>query len=146
MHVKVVVDWVTFTWAFSPTTRSSCPSQGWLFICPDAQLRSGPCSFRWPECAAYWSRDPLGAVRLSPEEAEEAGFPLITLKLRAGGESWDSIDYAALWQFHQGKGFTPDSQEIARHLGYPLYQLCDEVAVETPFAHGKLSLSNPNVH
>ncbi|KAJ7754785.1 hypothetical protein B0H16DRAFT_1372288 [Mycena metata] len=104
-------------------------------MCPDAQLRPGPCSFRWPDCAAYWSRDPFGAVRLSPEEAEEAGFPLITLKISVNGEYWDSIDYAELWRFHQAKGFAPDSQEIARHLGHPLYRFCDEVAVETPFAH-----------
>ncbi|KAJ7724016.1 hypothetical protein B0H16DRAFT_329679 [Mycena metata] len=136
MHVEVVIRGVMFTWAFSPTTRSSCPSQGWLFVCPDAQLHSGPCSFRWPDCAAYWSHDPFGTVRLSPEEAEEAGFPLITLELMVRGDSWDSIDYAELWKFHQAKGFAPDSQEIARHLGHPLYQLCDEVAVETPFAHG----------
>ncbi|KAJ7754768.1 hypothetical protein B0H16DRAFT_737235 [Mycena metata] len=139
-------DCVEFTWAFSPTTRSSCPSQGWLFMRLDDQLRSGPSSFRWPDCATYWSRDPFGAVRLSPEEAEEAGFPLITLKFRVSGHYWDSVDYAELWKFHQAKGFASDSQEIARHLGHPLYQLCDEVAVETPFAHGKLSLSNLNVH
>ncbi|KAJ7711215.1 hypothetical protein B0H16DRAFT_637208 [Mycena metata] len=149
MHVEVVIDWVRFTRVFSPTTRSSCPSQGWLFLCPDAQLRSGPCSFRWPDCAAYWSRDPFGAVRLSPEEAEEAGFPLITLELRVWGDSWDSIDYAELWRFHQAKGFAPDSQEIARHLGHPLYQLCDEVAVETPFAHvtgGGIEEDNTDQH
>ncbi|KAJ7735222.1 hypothetical protein B0H16DRAFT_1426126, partial [Mycena metata] len=142
----VIVRQVTFTLAFSPTTRSSCPSQGWLFLCPDTQLRSGPCSFQWPDCAAYWSHDPFGAVRLSPQEAEEAGFPLITLKLSVWGDSWDSIAYAELWQFHQAKGFAPDSQEIARHLGHPLYQLCDEVAIETPFVHSKSSLSNLNVH
>ncbi|KAJ7754802.1 hypothetical protein B0H16DRAFT_1690405 [Mycena metata] len=106
-------------------------------------------SFRWPDCAAYWSRDPLGAVRLSLEEAEEAGFPLITLELSASGDSWDSIDYAALWQFHQAKGFAPDSQEIARHLGHPLYELCDEVAVETPFTHvtdGGIEEDNTDQH
>jgi hypothetical protein len=77
-------------------------------------------------------------VRLSTEEAEEAGFPLIKLEIRVSGKSWDAIDYAGLWQFHQAKGFAPDSQEIARHLGHPLYQLCDELAVEASFAHGKL--------
>ncbi|KAJ7874510.1 hypothetical protein B0H14DRAFT_3859790 [Mycena olivaceomarginata] len=131
----VVVDFIKFGLVFSPTTRSSCPSQGWLFVCPNAQLRSGPCSFRWPDCAAYWSHDPFGSVRLSTEEAEEAGFPLIKLELEVKGSSWDPIDYAGLWQFHQAKGFAPDSQEIARHLGYPLYRLWDELAVEAPFAH-----------
>ncbi|KAJ7711201.1 hypothetical protein B0H16DRAFT_1437919 [Mycena metata] len=138
-----------FTWVLSRTTCSSCPSKGWLFVCPDTQLRSGSCSFRWPDCAAYWSRDPFRAVRLSPEEAEEAGFPPITLELRGWGDSWDSIDYAALWQFHQAKGFAPDSQEIARYLGHPLYQLCDEVGVETPFAHvtgGGIEEDNTDQH
>ncbi|KAJ7448630.1 hypothetical protein B0H11DRAFT_339887 [Mycena galericulata] len=141
-----VVDRVRFTCIFTPTTRPSCPSQGWLFVCPDAQLRSGPCSFRWPDCAAYWSRDPFGAVRLSTEEAEEAGFPLIKLQLRVSGKYWDDTDYARLWQFHQAKGFVPNSQEIAQHLGHPLYQLCDELRVEAPFAHGKLNFWNLNVH
>ncbi|KAJ7751368.1 hypothetical protein B0H16DRAFT_829757 [Mycena metata] len=68
----VVVDEVIFSLSFSPTTRSSCPSEGWLFVCPDDQLRSGPGLLRWPDCAAYWSRDPFGSVRLSAEEAEEA--------------------------------------------------------------------------
>ncbi|KAJ7846080.1 hypothetical protein B0H14DRAFT_2773319 [Mycena olivaceomarginata] len=131
----VVVNRATFMCVFSPTTRSSFPSQGWLFVCPDDQLRSGPCSFRWPDYATYWSRDPFGAVRLSTEEAEEAGFPLIKLEIRVGGRAWDTIDYAALWRFHQAKGFVPNSQEIARHLGHPLYQLCDELAVEASFAH-----------
>ncbi|KAJ7846090.1 hypothetical protein B0H14DRAFT_2773396 [Mycena olivaceomarginata] len=131
----VVINRVIFMCVFSPTTRSSFPSQGWLFVCPDDQLRSGPCSFRWPDCATYWSRDPFGAVRLSTEEAEEAGFPLIKLKIKVGGRAWNTIDYAALWRFHQAKGFVPNSQEIARHLGHPLYQLCDELAVEASFAH-----------
>ncbi|KAJ6461485.1 hypothetical protein C8R47DRAFT_1058439 [Mycena vitilis] len=137
---------VYFTWILSPTTRSHFPSQGWLFLCPGAQLRSGPCSFRWPDCAAYWSYDPFGAQRLSTEEAEEAGFPLIKLRLEICGSSWNASDYAGLWQFHAGKGFAPDSQEIARHLNHPLYQLCDELAVETPLAHGKLSLCNIEIH
>ncbi|KAJ6461483.1 hypothetical protein C8R47DRAFT_106718 [Mycena vitilis] len=115
--------------------QASFPSQGWLFICPDTQLRSGPCSFQWPDCAAYWSRDPFGAQRLSTEEAEEAGFPLIELELIALGKSWGAGAYAGLWKFHEGKGFAPDSQEIARHLGHPLYQLCDELGGEAPLAH-----------
>ncbi|KAJ6461481.1 hypothetical protein C8R47DRAFT_106624 [Mycena vitilis] len=129
-----VVDTVSFAWVLAPTTHSSLSSRGWLFVCPDSQLRSGPCSYRWPECAAYWSFDPFGAQRLSKEEAEDAGFPVIKLELKVSGSWWDASDYAGLWRFHEGKGFAPDSQEIARHLGHPLYQLCDELAVETPLA------------
>ncbi|KAJ7821418.1 hypothetical protein B0H13DRAFT_1660301, partial [Mycena leptocephala] len=34
-------------------------------------------------------------------------------------DSWDADVYAALRQFHRAKGFDPDSQDVARHLGYP---------------------------
>ncbi|KAJ6602944.1 hypothetical protein B0H10DRAFT_1887139, partial [Mycena sp. CBHHK59/15] len=49
------------------------------------------------------------------------------------GYSWDGSVYTGLRQFHQGKGFDPDSQEISRHLEYPLYQVSCELDV--PFAH-----------
>jgi hypothetical protein len=51
--------------------------------------------------------------------------------------SWDADVYAALRQFHRAKGFDPDSQDVAQHLGYPLFQLPS--AVDPLFAHGKLS-------
>ncbi|KAJ7917064.1 hypothetical protein B0H13DRAFT_1524924, partial [Mycena leptocephala] len=71
----------------------------------------------------YWSLDPLGAERLSPGEATELGFPSIELDTAIFADSWDASVYAALRQFHRAKGFDPDSQDVARHLGYPLYQL-----------------------
>ncbi|KAJ7755486.1 hypothetical protein B0H16DRAFT_715739 [Mycena metata] len=37
--------------------------------------------------------------------------------------SWDASVYAGLRKFHRAKGFDPDSQDVARHLGYPLYQV-----------------------
>ncbi|KAJ7508822.1 hypothetical protein B0H11DRAFT_1356833 [Mycena galericulata] len=42
--------------------------------------------------------------------------------------SWDERLYAGLSQFHAAKGFDPYSQDIARHLGCPLYKLssCDQ--------------------
>ncbi|KAJ6631226.1 hypothetical protein B0H10DRAFT_1938742 [Mycena sp. CBHHK59/15] len=46
----------------------------------------------------------------------------------------DGSVYAGLRQFYQGKGFDPYSQDtVARHLGYPLYQLSYEP--DAPFAH-----------
>jgi hypothetical protein len=49
--------------------------------------------------------------------------------------------YAGLRQFHRAKGFDPDSQDVACHLGYPIYQLHRAGPVDPLFAHGK---SSPN--
>jgi hypothetical protein len=51
------------------------------------------------------------------------------------GKSWDASVYTGLRQFHQAKGFDPDSQDVARHLGQPLYQLLSET--DGSFAHSK---------
>ncbi|KAJ7906967.1 hypothetical protein B0H13DRAFT_2504320, partial [Mycena leptocephala] len=109
-----------------------CPP-GYLFVCPEKDLQIGPASFRWPDCAAYWSLDPSGAERLSPEEATELGFPSIERCTDIVAANWSTEMYAALRQFHRAKGFDPDSQDVARHLGYPLYQL--PTAVDPLFAH-----------
>ncbi|KAJ7810728.1 hypothetical protein B0H13DRAFT_1927172 [Mycena leptocephala] len=42
--------------------------------------------------------------------------------------------YAGLRQFHQGKGFDPDSLDLARRLGLPHYVLSAEMD-PPPFAH-----------
>ncbi|KAK7035615.1 hypothetical protein R3P38DRAFT_3263136 [Favolaschia claudopus] len=83
----------------------------------------GPVSFKCPENVGYWSLDPLGVERLSVEQAAELGFPTIRVLLRGSFESWGDTVYAGLRQFHEGKGFDPDSQDLARHLGMPLYEL-----------------------
>ncbi|KAJ7936320.1 hypothetical protein B0H13DRAFT_1946604, partial [Mycena leptocephala] len=53
-------------------------------------------------------------------DADDRGFPTIQMKTKIWGRSYDAGVYAGLWQFHQGKGFDPDSVEVARHLGDPL--------------------------
>ncbi|KAJ7256636.1 hypothetical protein C8J57DRAFT_1074877 [Mycena rebaudengoi] len=112
------------------------PPSGYLFVCPEKDLQIGPSSFRLPDFPAYWSLDPSGAERLSPEEAAELGFPSIRLDTFVLVASWSANVYAALRQFHQAKGFDPDSQDIARHLGYPLYHLPS--ALDALFAHGTI--------
>jgi hypothetical protein len=113
------------------------PPPGYLFVCPEKDLQIGPSSFRFPDCPVYWSRDLSGTERLSLEEATELGFPSIGLSTSIFGASWDADVYAVLRQFHRAKGFDPDSQDVVRHLGYPLYQLSN--AMDALFAHGKLS-------
>ncbi|KAJ7111773.1 hypothetical protein C8R44DRAFT_882828 [Mycena epipterygia] len=46
---------------------------------------------------------------------------------------WDASVYAGLRQFHRAKGFDPESQDVARLLGHPLFQISSKF--EPPFAH-----------
>ncbi|KAJ6544534.1 hypothetical protein B0H19DRAFT_1261992 [Mycena capillaripes] len=106
---------------------------GFLFLCPTEDLQIGPFSLGGPACSAYWSLDPVGVDRFTAEEATELGFPSIRLNATIDGVSWDATVYAGLRQFHEAKGFDPDSQDVARYLGEPLYQLSD--VIDVPFAH-----------
>ncbi|KAJ6565350.1 hypothetical protein B0H10DRAFT_1740883, partial [Mycena sp. CBHHK59/15] len=98
---------------------------GYLFLCPLEDLRGDGTQFVFPDIPAYWSLDPLGAQRLglSVDDAKNLGFPALQLEMSVKGFSWPEATYLALRHFHQAKGYDPDSQEIARHLGDPLYQL-----------------------
>ncbi|KAF7359899.1 hypothetical protein MVEN_00715600 [Mycena venus] len=60
--------------------------------------------------------------RLRPEDATELGFPSIQFNTVFNADRWDADVYAGLRQFHRAKGFNPESQDVAKHLGYPLYQ------------------------
>jgi hypothetical protein len=119
---------VEFKLEIWPTAED--PPMGYLFLCPRDHFQMGLFSFRWPHCPAYWSLDPSGVERLSAEDATYLGFPSISLSTEIGGRSWDGSVYAGLCQFHQAKGFDPDTQDVARHLHHSLYQLVG------PFAHG----------
>ncbi|KAJ7739107.1 hypothetical protein B0H14DRAFT_2542709, partial [Mycena olivaceomarginata] len=107
---------------------------GYLFVCPSEDFRVGPNLFRWPDCPAYWSFDPSGETHLSTEDAKNLGFPIIHIETVLWGSSWDSSVYDGLRQFHQGKGFDPDSQEAAIHYGYPLYELSSEAVGPVPWS------------
>ncbi|KAF7337195.1 hypothetical protein MSAN_02271800 [Mycena sanguinolenta] len=80
---------------------------GYLFVCPPEDLRLGHHSLKWPDCPAFWSLDPSGAVRLGSEDAKALGFPLIHIETVFYGNSWDESD-------------------LARGLGYPLLELSTE--------------------
>lgn len=108
------------------------PPEGYLFVCPPENFRTGATSVRWPRCPAYWSLDPSGAERLNMEEATLLGFPAIELTTNIRAYSWDASAYIGLRQFHQAKGFDPESQDIARYCGHQLLQ-----PLEMPFAHGE---------
>ncbi|KAJ7104832.1 hypothetical protein C8R44DRAFT_681630, partial [Mycena epipterygia] len=98
--------------------------EGYLFLCPLADLRSNDGTWlTTTECPVYWSLDPAGGSRLCPEDASRLGFPSFEFKMDVYGSSWPENVYAALSRFHMAKEFDPNSQDIARHLGHPLYEL-----------------------
>ncbi|KAF7353287.1 hypothetical protein MSAN_01516700 [Mycena sanguinolenta] len=100
--------------------------EGYLFVCPAQDFRTNtePHAnlYQWPACPGYWSLNPSGADRLSTEDARILGFPAIHIETVMIGDSWDCSVYEGLRQFHEGKGFDPDSREVARQLGYPLFE------------------------
>jgi hypothetical protein len=89
----------------------------------------------WPDSPAFWSLDPSGAAPLSTEDAKILGFPVIHIDTFIYGFSWDHNVYDGLHRFHQGKGFNPETEELARYLDYPLYKL--STGVVGPFACGE---------
>ncbi|KAJ6464518.1 hypothetical protein C8R45DRAFT_501252 [Mycena sanguinolenta] len=108
--------------------------KGYLFVCPPQNLRIGieqhAHLYQWPARPAYWSLDTSGTTRLSTEDARILGFPAIHIETIVYGLSWDHSVYKGLRRFHAGKGFNPDGREVARRLGYPLYEvLSDQVPV-----------------
>ncbi|KAF8181421.1 hypothetical protein K438DRAFT_1841074 [Mycena galopus ATCC 62051] len=128
----VVLNEIEFRLTISQLMRD--PPEGFLFLCPPEDFRIGDTlSFKWPDCPAYWSFDPSGTERLSMDEAVSFGFPTLGLSRLIRGNWWDANVYASLRRFHQAKGFDPDSQDVARHLGYPLFELSREFY--GPFAH-----------
>ncbi|KAJ7670121.1 hypothetical protein DFH06DRAFT_1180047 [Mycena polygramma] len=126
-------------WSFEVVVSENAePPQGYFFLCTPVSLISKPFSlkpdtYRWPTCPAYWSLDPSGIERLSTQEATALGFPSFEVKTEICVQCWDASVYAGLRQFHQAKGFDPDSQNVALHMDHPLLQLAGEA--EAPFAH-----------
>ncbi|KAJ6592699.1 hypothetical protein B0H19DRAFT_905952, partial [Mycena capillaripes] len=51
------------------------------------------------------------------------GFPELSFSSHVEQTSWDEHVYVRIRQFQAGKGFDPDSQDVAKHVGVPLYSL-----------------------
>ncbi|KAJ7914580.1 hypothetical protein B0H13DRAFT_2659165 [Mycena leptocephala] len=95
---------------------------GYLFLCPVPEIRAGNRPWvRVPDPPYFWSPNPSGVPRLSPDEAKDLGHPALNSNVFVHGLSWDSSVYAGLRQFHEGKGFDPYSHDIAKRLRLPVY-------------------------
>ncbi|KAF7374303.1 hypothetical protein MSAN_00313500 [Mycena sanguinolenta] len=106
------------------------PPDGYLFVCSPKDFETGPMSYRWPHRPAYWSLDSSGDNPLSHEDASSLGFPSIRLLTHVDVLSWDETVYVGLHKFDECKGFNPESQDVAKELGYPLYEISDGKWIE----------------
>ncbi|KAJ6462928.1 hypothetical protein C8R45DRAFT_1220424 [Mycena sanguinolenta] len=127
----VVMDRIRFYLNILQTTGE--PPEGFLFLGPQEDFRTGPSSFCCPAHPAYWSLDPSGVDRLNQDDATLLGFPVFKFTAKAYGRSWDASVYEGLRQFHKAKGFDPYNQDVARHLGYPLFQVSSQVDAPFPY-------------
>ncbi|KAJ7622123.1 hypothetical protein FB45DRAFT_927044 [Roridomyces roridus] len=138
-HHLRIVQRIQFHVSISPPTVEDLP-QGYLFLCPMEWFKVGSASFRFPLVTPwfYWSLDPTGDEILSPEQALSLGFPSLETSIACSTTHWEARAYDALRTFHEGKGFDPDSQDVAIHLGYPLYHLWGntETSGEVALRHG----------
>ncbi|KAJ7104875.1 hypothetical protein C8R44DRAFT_561038, partial [Mycena epipterygia] len=118
----VLVDGITYYLRFSGPVENL--PEGYFFLCPLEDLRSNDGAWlATTEHPAYWSLDPTGGIRLCPEDASRLGFPFFEFKITVLVFSWPENVYAGFSRFHAGKGFDPNSQDIARHLGHQIYEL-----------------------
>ncbi|KAJ7300954.1 hypothetical protein DFH08DRAFT_996544 [Mycena albidolilacea] len=128
-HLRMMSNFDDYGAASSCWTTKEPPGgspAGFLFLCPRKDFKIGSSSFHWPDCPAYWSLDSSSVDRLTLEEATRLGFPALRLKTTLHGDSSDASIYEGLRRFHRAKGFNLDGLDIARNLGYPLYQLSSE--------------------
>ncbi|KAK6984787.1 hypothetical protein R3P38DRAFT_3102895 [Favolaschia claudopus] len=123
-HKYVVVDGIRVTVELG-SSRKHCNTrpQGYLFMCPPRDFVTRPASIKLPEHPWYWSLDPSGAEKLIEEQATELGFPALRPRVEIGTYSWDEFAYSGLREFHKGKGFDPESQDVAVELKEPLFGL-----------------------
>ncbi|KAF7331347.1 hypothetical protein MKEN_00012400 [Mycena kentingensis (nom. inval.)] len=72
---------------------------------------------------AYWSMDPTGNERLSTADARRLGLPELSISAYIQGTKYPDAFYDEIDAFHRAKGFDPDSADVARHLGLPVFEL-----------------------
>ncbi|KAJ7694266.1 hypothetical protein B0H14DRAFT_3044194 [Mycena olivaceomarginata] len=62
----------------------------------------------------YWSLDPTGNTRMTPDECDSLGLPRLKARF------WHEYHCDAIREFFEAKGFDPESRDVTRLLGLPL--------------------------
>ncbi|EEB89796.1 hypothetical protein MPER_12073 [Moniliophthora perniciosa FA553] len=75
----------------------------------------------------FWSFDKTGQSRMSEEECERRGLPVLTLVIRYPGYVWPRLwpiyVYNTLRDWQKARGFNPATSDWARHMGYPEWEI-----------------------
>ncbi|KAJ7274842.1 hypothetical protein C8J57DRAFT_1714590 [Mycena rebaudengoi] len=93
----------------------------YLFIFPpDVEAINGTLAVRLPPKneTYYWSRDPQGLSAYTT--SARFGLPRVSFYAKVLAANWTESEYNLVGQFHRAKGFDPESQDVAKELGYPL--------------------------
>ncbi|EEB97110.1 hypothetical protein MPER_03632 [Moniliophthora perniciosa FA553] len=73
----------------------------------------------------FWSFDEDGRSRISEEEWERWGIPILTPDTWSGTTwfSWPTHVYTALRKWQIARGFDPSTADWAQELGYPEFEI-----------------------
>ncbi|KAK7063383.1 hypothetical protein R3P38DRAFT_2756321 [Favolaschia claudopus] len=101
--------------------------EAYLFLPPQsAFLTSDRTRIQHPSSTPFWSRNPGGRERLSHEEAVALGLPTIEFEITVTHALLCDGVHEALRAFYTGKGFDPDSTQIAKQLKLLMMHFPDE--------------------
>ncbi|KAJ7757339.1 hypothetical protein DFH07DRAFT_772821 [Mycena maculata] len=112
-----------FNHSFSP---NGTVSEAHLFVCPlqflisvrDNRYTLAPSDFS----PYFWASGPAGTKLLAPDECDNLGLPRLKLSFQSWGTFWEPYHYSAIQEFHQAKGFDPESLDVTRLLRLPIAQ------------------------
>jgi len=79
----------------------------------------------------YWSLDPSGITRMTPDECDAIGLPRWKFYFLPTINAWHEYHYNAIREFAETRGFDPYSTDVARLLGLPLVELESNVSTDT---------------
>ncbi|KAK1222685.1 hypothetical protein PQX77_014450, partial [Marasmius sp. AFHP31] len=101
-----------------PTTG---PTPAYLFV-PRfwVNIISGMFCTHFPplESLFYWASDPNGINKISKQDWDSFGIPMLQVQLRIGSY-WDDSDYDFVRDYLRRKGYGEDGARYARDHGYP---------------------------
>ncbi|KAJ6474166.1 hypothetical protein C8R45DRAFT_1103163 [Mycena sanguinolenta] len=88
-----------------------------------------------PDGYLIWSLDPSGNNPLSDKEALSLGFPSLALRTTVDVTFWDDSVYVGLRKFDECKAFNPESEDLAKELGYPLFESVSQATTRRDLTH-----------
>jgi hypothetical protein len=119
---------IFFFFSLQPTSQpNELRDKAFLFLPPLMDFLSPDGTrFQYPTRTPYWSLNLSGDPPLAPAHEIALGLPSVKLEIVMEGRYYSPQVYEAIREFHQHKGFNPESQDVARKLGDELYHLVND--------------------